>query len=979
MKNKLMKRVLMATTVFIAGIWSKPFEVNAAPSTSYVYFEGLLDPGSNELVIKRHDEDRNVLEGAEDKFRTEVKVNLNSTAGNYEYKRRAGNDVYENMLNPHKNMMEKEKPYKRDKTSFEYAMNSWGKDEKLQATGKGGTATKILTVPNAPLYTNTNKKNMFTLQKERMNAIEDALMGQDREGKGLSMVNGFNLILEKIGGLKGGYKDMEDFKKTVMALGWLMGKGNKDDFIIIDPNGYTETNIDEIEDNTEESEGGEDQELGVTDVRVVDTNIKVMITGMGPNKKDLTIQVGPDESPVYKDTFPNLFYKVSTGFTFKYNNYNRSTGSGFMKVVYEDIKTGKTKELFANEGVDGLGSEHVNYIRLYDIVMDALVKAEQKQYDTAGTYGSSNNSFLGKFLFNVLEDFTSNLGITPMEELIYNRTDRATEDKANKNYKYGLYPEAWDKLVSLVQRPAMAISLAFLGFAILKVIFMLNVDAMNVDSRVNVKRDIMNIITAVGGMVLFNIIFIAIISLNYIFVGLIYNVLANGNIDVLDTFMGNATGLIQGTFGDILLGFVSVGVKAYVNVMYIARSVTIAFLLALYPIFMVSAAFSGIDKIKDFIFELVSNVFLQSFHALIFMFITFASQEHSDIFTNTVLMTLLIPMSGAYRELILGKKSGTLQGAAMVGTQASQQVKSMVRTGVGMAAGAAGAAGALAGGGLLFASERKLAGKEVLKNIRSSAGGSGEGGSGEGGSGMEGISKVAEAMAGGGKEGKDSLTLSSLVKDESVTTEDIQAQMDNINSAKGMRNMVNMYQAIKKKDIASVHKLLSENANLNDQHNALAEAKLEKEKYNDELYTARAQYEQMERELPNFTGDGGINYGSPDARTTLTADDLKGVGITDLKQLEGVANTISATFDTNKGEMRPDVPPTLGRAMEQVTAFHNWKSTAVDTSPKAQNEWLKENGGALACVPKEIGNSGKYRVEVNFKTAQLNAIKDGVE
>lgn len=975
MKNKSMKKILIATTALLASIFTNPFEVNAAESTTYAYFEGLLDVDEYQLVVKRHDEDRNTLRGDEDEYRTEVTAALNMEG--FKYRRRAGNPVYEAILDPHQNMMKKEEPYSRKHyLDGDYKISAWVEQKHTEASGKTGAVTKIQTVPNAPLYTNTKKraKDVFTIQKERLDVIEDALIGMSREGKGLSMINGFNVILDKIKGLKGGYKDLNDFKKTVMALTWLMAKGNVGDFIIISPQGYEEADSDEVSENPDEGT----ENLDVDEVRVVDTNIKVIVTADDKsNKKSLRIQVGPDNKPEYKEDFKNLFYQVSTGFEFKYNNYTRDNPEGFMKVVYEDIKTGKKIELFANEGVDGLGKEHVEYIRLYDIVLDALLKDEQKQWGSASGSTAGNNSYLGKFLFAVLNDFTDSLGITPMEELIYNRTDRSVTDKANKNYRYGLYPADWDDLILLVQRPAMAISLAFLGFAILKVIFMLNVDAMNVDSRVNVKRDIMNIITAVGGIVVFNVAFIAIAGLNYILVGLIYDVLLNGDFEILDTFMGNATGLIQGTFGDILLGFVSIGVKAYINVMYIARSVTISFLLALYPIFMVSAAFSGLDKIKDFMMELVSNIFLQSFHALVFMFITIASSEYSDIFTNTVLMTLLIPMSGAYRELLLGKKSGTLQGAAMVGTQASQQVKSMVRTGVGMAAGAAGA---LAGGGLMFAADRKLAGKDMLKNIRNNTVGSGEGGSGEGV-----MSKVGDAMAGVDNSNKDSLSLSNIVKDENITTEDIQASMDNINSAKGMTNMANIAKAIKRRDMDSVYNLLKQNSNMNDAHNALGHAKLEKEKYNEELYNTRAleaqKMEESARELqkarddnmPTINNDGSINYGSVDNRTTVGKEELKESGISDFKALEGVVDTFTATFDTKKDSMNVQVPPTLARAFEQTKAFHKWKSEAVDTSPKAQNEWIKNNGWALSCPPKETGEPGVYRVQFNFMEAQLSA------
>lgn len=165
----------------------------------------------------------------------------------------------------------------------------------------------------------------------------------------------------------------------------------------------------------------------------------------------------------------------------------------------------------------------------------------------------------------------------------------------------------------------------------------------------------------------------------------------------------------NGTLGGIAIGLFMFIVEIYFNFFYIVRGLTVAVLIVLSPIAIVSVAFGGKYKtiLSNFSKEIVGNIFIQPIHALmIALFSLFIAKGAVNGMMYTIILYIsFIPIT----KLLKGKVFEL--GGDSTDKMASSMTGASVSSGVHMANGAG-------------------------KNIRS---GGGSGGGGEGGSGSGGL------------------------------------------------------------------------------------------------------------------------------------------------------------------------------------------------------------------------------------------------
>ncbi len=230
-------------------------------------------------------------------------------------------------------------------------------------------------------------------------------------------------------------------------------------------------------------------------------------------------------------------------------------------------------------------------------------------------------------------------------------------------------------------------------------------------------KDLITAIFLLGGCVIF---FSVIFRLNNRIVDIFYAVSPPQS--ALYSGAGN-TGLI----GSVFLGLFYLIIEVYFNFYYIFRGLMVTFLIAASPLFIISIAFGDAYKriFYTWLRELISNVFIQSFHAII-LALFLRLQGNSRPIEILVVSVALIPMTRFLQSLMIGtdgslteQLSGKLAGSSIAFT--------------GGAIG--GAIGGLAGGKLgglgsaLSRGSNKLAGSVGNSaNISSGLGSSATGG-----------------------------------------------------------------------------------------------------------------------------------------------------------------------------------------------------------------------------------------------------------
>ncbi len=671
--SKSKKILVFIFTIFIYMMKS----VSVSEAYKSISFSPSIDFEKHRVIFEKKEESRDNLAGQEDKYIDEAERFMGaviSRRGNP----RLGSSEYQSLLDP------------KSGDGEEYAAANWRensaqwarKDIDVELNDKT-SATKLFTFPPAALYTDPAKKNVMSISGHRSKVIIGAVAGTNRDNQKLSMQEGFNLILSEIEALMDGYSSREVFLNVVKGVAWILrpeGYGDvKGRTVKFAP--YNTAPVKDNETNNETNDEPNDEPNDVSEDKLVTVSAQVF-----NNVAKVTISKG-DSEPIQISTL----YRVSTGFT----------ASSTESVRYSPNEE-ETVTLYGEEGYySDYTGDSLSYINLYDLIVYALIK-----YDAHGAsviQESGITSTVAGILDNIATGLESGLGLLPIEDLVFNR-HTVGDEKAYENDRLaslGVYPAGWHNIVSLMYRPSIAIAVAFLGFAILKAIMALNIESMNVDARISAKKSVSNIIVAIVGLLLFKTIFSIMAILNYIIVDFIYAVLDGESLSIYDVFASSVSGTLgKGSIAVIFMRYVYLGIVGYINIMYITRAINVAMMLGLHPIFMVIGAFEGFDRIKDFLFELATNLFMQVFHAIVLMFITLAASYmgesamlSSPVFTNVVLLWLIVPISGAYREMVLGKKSGSMAAGAMIATQGSKGVKKLATGSIGMATSAGKSAG----------------------------------------------------------------------------------------------------------------------------------------------------------------------------------------------------------------------------------------------------------------------------------------------
>jgi len=312
---------------------------------------------------------------------------------------------------------------------------------------------------------------------------------------------------------------------------------------------------------------------------------------------------------------------------------------------------------------------------------------------------------LVKLFSSLLTGIKSALGLWKIDDLIYN-----TGLRGSSSYVHGVFPTSWEPVIWMFFVLTELFAVLSLLYSIINNVLRRALSTMNYMGRLYAWEQVKDIMVVALTLALLPVVLQILLSLSYNLTGVLESSLQGETI----VSLRNAASAGSGTLAGIVVQILFFGIDVYYNFFYLLRSLTVAVLIVIAPICVVSATFDNKRKsmLTSWSKELLANIFIQPIHALIFSIILlFPVGTHA--FDNIMLFYATIPFTSAIRGLFFG-------GAGSWGEQAAGRAKNFA---TGVASGVAGGALAAAGG----AAVQTLSGGLGAKNGGSVPGGESQG------------------------------------------------------------------------------------------------------------------------------------------------------------------------------------------------------------------------------------------------------------
>lgn len=262
---------------------------------------------------------------------------------------------------------------------------------------------------------------------------------------------------------------------------------------------------------------------------------------------------------------------------------------------------------------------------------------------------SSFEKTIVKFFDGIFNGLTGIFGMYSIEELTLNRGTRAV------SYWKGLMPRSWFTGASLVFWVFQVASLFVLIGGLLKVMAQKSLSVAIPGKRVEMSDTITKMVFAVLIMLLFYPLFTLLAVTNEMIVG-IFDAMVPNDSTLSFSVATNAT------FAAILVSFAFMFVKFKMNITYIVRSLTILILFATAPLFIsfYPMGSSGKERFETWLRELIANIFMQSFNAILTALMLIVLKYSSlRVIESLALLLAYTSLCDYFKNTLMGASSGT--------------------------------------------------------------------------------------------------------------------------------------------------------------------------------------------------------------------------------------------------------------------------------------------------------------------------------
>lgn len=272
------------------------------------------------------------------------------------------------------------------------------------------------------------------------------------------------------------------------------------------------------------------------------------------------------------------------------------------------------------------------------------------------------------------------LGLYALDELMLNQGTREI------SYTMGLFPNGWVGPIYLMYVVCTMIAWGIMGFAIIRIFMKRQLATINVGEKMNIMNELKNLVICCFLLGAFPFVFNMLARINNSLVSLF------GSTTEFSKYMNSFYSLSQVNLGSILACFFGLALQIYFNFFYILRAITIAILYAIAPLCIYTVVLGGKHSkvFGAWMKELLSNIFVQTIHALMIAFFTSVSAISGlKTFESLVVLYSFIPLTKFVKQNVF--QSGDGIGGAAAGLSSGFK-----NTAAGFASGLAGGGG---GGG----------------------------------------------------------------------------------------------------------------------------------------------------------------------------------------------------------------------------------------------------------------------------------------
>lgn len=265
-------------------------------------------------------------------------------------------------------------------------------------------------------------------------------------------------------------------------------------------------------------------------------------------------------------------------------------------------------------------------------------------------YSDDNDSLtssINKMFFNLIQRMASTLGMYTLSDLILNTGTRSTA------YYQGIMPYSWFRGANIVFWIAQVAAFFTLLFGLLKMIIDRNISVVglgksNSKASFDLKQGSLDFMKAIILMMLFVPVFYLLTSLN-------------GYVVQTCAALAKNTSFIDlagsSSLAGLIINLAYLGILIKLNVDFLIRAVTCTVLYSMSPL-AISSLVIGNNKgslFNTWSRELICNIFLQTFDAVIFVFFaTMIGSGTSNTIERITLCYAFIPLNKWFKDNLMG-------------------------------------------------------------------------------------------------------------------------------------------------------------------------------------------------------------------------------------------------------------------------------------------------------------------------------------
>lgn len=309
-------------------------------------------------------------------------------------------------------------------------------------------------------------------------------------------------------------------------------------------------------------------------------------------------------------------------------------------------------------------SNEAEFVTWRVVVFEALQNsslAGDSKVGVSDVYGSGFKigDLIARALSVAVESLKSILKLWSVDELVFNRGSVRGTDA----YVHGIFPSGWEPLIWSFFAIFELFALLTVLYSIVTIVIRRSFATANRLAMMRAWETVKDLISVVIILSILPMFLQAIMTFSSSLTTIFYSALGEDAKSVVS--VRNQISADSGTIAGCVLQIVYLGMDIYFNFFYALRALTVALMIIIAPICVVSLTFDNNLKniTSEWIRELLANVFIQPVQALILTIVLLLpSTGHG--FDSVIMMYAVIPITSVVRNMFFGNGGNIIDRTA---------------------------------------------------------------------------------------------------------------------------------------------------------------------------------------------------------------------------------------------------------------------------------------------------------------------------